>query len=409
VKMIETLYSAAGDPLDAASRFVGRRATGPFSTTVLDFCDALSSQLLTSAATRDFPEIQAFGFAIRRAALNRWAKAFNESTASVVRVPRGCVLHFAPANVPTVFAYSWLWATLLGNHSIVRLSERRPRASRVLEDILFKSLAAADPSLRDSTVAVSYPHSVETTQKLSALADVRIIWGGDASVRTIRAIPGRPGGVDLGFADRMSVCVLRADYVKSLNSAALEELASALAVDFCTFDQAACSSPRIAVWVGSEDEFTVAAKRLWDAVDAALERRGYFVDAAAAITKMTEAAVQAAAGTSISSVVPSNRLTVTRGVPGLLESRCATAGWGMIHEFRLADLADLPALCSSKLQTIVAAGFDRATLTYLVVEGSMTGVDRIVAAGEALAFDRHWDGFDMMLELTRTVHISSRL
>jgi Acyl-CoA reductase (LuxC) len=407
--MMETLYSATGDPLDAASRFVGRRATAPFAAAVLDFCDELSGQLLASAATRDFPEIQAFGFAIRRAALNRWAKAFNESTAAVVRVPRGCVLHFAPANVPTVFAYSWLWATLLGNHSIVRLSERRPRASRLLEEVLFKSLAAADPSLRCSTVAVSYAHDVELTQKLSAFADVRIIWGGDASVRAIRGISGRPGGVDLGFADRMSACVLRADYVKSLNSTALEELASALAVDICTFDQAACSSPRIAVWVGSQDDFTVAAKRLWHAVDAELERRGYFVDTAAAIMKMTEAAVQAAAGTSIASLVPSNRLTVTRGIPELLESRCATAGWGMVHEFCVSDLADLPALCSSRLQTVVSVGFDRATLNYLVLDTSMTGVDRIVAPGEALAFDRYWDGFDMMLELTRTLHISARL
>ncbi|MFC6804089.1 acyl-CoA reductase [Deinococcus caeni] len=41
-------------------------------------------------------------------------------------MPRGLVFHVPPANVDTIFIYSWLMSVLAGNRNVIRLSSREP-------------------------------------------------------------------------------------------------------------------------------------------------------------------------------------------------------------------------------------------------------------------------------------------
>ena len=55
--------------------------------------------------------------------------------------PRGNVFHLPPANVDTIFVYSWAISALAGNHNVVRISSRSAGAAEViLEDQLLASL-----------------------------------------------------------------------------------------------------------------------------------------------------------------------------------------------------------------------------------------------------------------------------
>ncbi len=50
--------------------------------------------------------------------------------------PRGNVFHVPPANVDTIFVYSWALSALAGNHNVVRISERSAAAAETILDAL---------------------------------------------------------------------------------------------------------------------------------------------------------------------------------------------------------------------------------------------------------------------------------
>src|SRR5229473_1854189 len=47
----------------------------------------------------------------------------------VRRFPRGLVFHVPPANVDTIFVYSWALSALAGNRNVVRISPRAAGAA----------------------------------------------------------------------------------------------------------------------------------------------------------------------------------------------------------------------------------------------------------------------------------------
>jgi hypothetical protein len=203
----EVVYAGAGESTveEALDGSFGRALTNvPFAPEALELCDRLSVAIGRSKAAREHPELQAFAFSIRRAELLRLHAQFEALAGeSLVLRPRGCVLHFAPANADTLFAYSWIWSALLGNRNIVRLSSRRSDVSRTLESMICDRLADAADPIKLGTLMVSYEHDPDVTARLSALADVRLIFGGDRSVQTIKCVPAKPGTVDVGFVDRL--------------------------------------------------------------------------------------------------------------------------------------------------------------------------------------------------------------
>ena len=80
----------------------------------------------------------------------------------------------------TIFIYSWLLSVLAGNRNIIRLSLRVSPQTEILCRLFNQTLEATPDSLKDSTLMIRYGHEREITQALSAVVDVRVIWGGDA-------------------------------------------------------------------------------------------------------------------------------------------------------------------------------------------------------------------------------------
>ena len=74
-------------------------------------------------------------------------------------------------------------------------------------------------------VTYSYPSAVtkkEITDAFSALCNVRVIWGGDATIAEIRKSPLPPRSNEITFADRHSAAVINADsYLAADNKAAI--------------------------------------------------------------------------------------------------------------------------------------------------------------------------------------------
>ena len=94
----------------------------PFKSGTMDLCAALSGRLMQ---LREHPEAVALGFWMRPAALARMRAEFEASIPrNQLAVPRGLAFHITPANVDTLFVYSWVLSLLVGNANIVRISSR---------------------------------------------------------------------------------------------------------------------------------------------------------------------------------------------------------------------------------------------------------------------------------------------
>ncbi|GAA3128834.1 acyl-CoA reductase [Nonomuraea salmonea] len=264
--------AGAAVPVEELLKQVGESRLQVGDERVKEFLAAFGRRLLRPALARRHPELGSLGFFLRPAEL---ARTLAELAGEHVRVPRGLIFHLPPANVDTVFVYSWALSALMGNRNVVRLSPRSGAVAQVILETLHETLATADPVIAATQRIVSYHRSDEVTAALSAACDLRVVWGGDHSVREIRRHPLAPHARDLTFPDRSSFAVVRAAAWLCAPRAARVSIAEGFVNDTYWFDQAACSSPRTVFWVGAEDDCEAARADFTGHVSRVVTVRGW--------------------------------------------------------------------------------------------------------------------------------------
>ncbi|HEX6470980.1 MAG TPA: acyl-CoA reductase [Streptosporangiaceae bacterium] len=367
---------------------------------VIDFLSGVSKRLLDPAVTRRHPELGPLGFFLRRAELLRALPA----PADGRRQPRGLIFHVPPANVDTIFAYSWALAALTGNHNVVRLSARAAGAAEAVLAALNEALAGAHPAIGQTQRIVTYGHDAEVTERLSAACDLRVIWGGDRAVNDVRRHPIRPLARDLTFPDRASFAAVSVPGWAAADHDARRAAAAAFAADAYWFDQAACASPRAVYWIGP-DLAAARARAEFDALLAAAVRdRGWAIEPAMAVQNRVGAYGAAADGTAtaigfVSDMVTTLDLAVPAAYPR------ARLGTGVFAHATLARLTDLAGVVDRRDQTLTYFGFSAEELRDLATALAGRGIDRIVPFGAALSFSPVWDGYDLPREFTKIMTI----
>jgi hypothetical protein len=300
-----------------------------------------------------------------------------------------------------MFVYSLAVSLLVGNANVVRLSQRRSETTDILIDVL-NAVTARHPAIAQSLAIVSYGHDLRPSALLSRAADVRVIWGGDQTIETIRALPLAPHATELLFGDRFSLAVLGHDHDGSD-----EELAERLFADAYWFDQMGCSSPRLLVAVGELSAARDRLRRTFSALQAVIERRRYTLELGAVLAKRAHAYGALADRPVRAYHEHSNELTVIE-LDTLHDFDRTHPGAGLFYAAVVDDLLDLAPFIVRKDQTMTVAGVDEARLAAFVAAVNGGGIDRIVPTGQALEFGRYWDGYDLLAELTRRVHAPRR-
>jgi len=360
---------------------------------------------------RDHPEAVALGFWMRPASLARMRAGFEASIpGDQLAVPRGLAFHITPANVDTLFVYSWVLSLLVGNANIVRLSSRStPVRTRILEAVgtALEEPAMAHLGRRNQFVLTD--HDERSLRDLSAASDVRVVWGGDATVEHFRRFPIPVRGRDVVFPDRHSMAILDAASVATLDDAGVGSLADRFFDDAFWFDQGACSSPRLLLWRAAEDPYASeqAVRRFRGAVSAAISRRHYTAEVGMALNKMAFATDVAARFDGVHIHTVSNEATWVR-LGSVADYDRENCGGGLFFEIMSHDLAaDLSTLVGSRDQTVTTFGVGRDELVALASGLNGRGIDRFVPVGRALAFDSTWDGSDLLTEFSRRVVIDA--
>lgn len=391
---IETLLGTVDDGADLY----------PGDERIAGFLAAVSRELLTPAVRRRHAELASLGFFLRRAELTRIqhrleGAADPGSGITVLRFPIGLVFHVPPANVDTIFLYSWALSALAGNRNIVRLSPRSGGAAAMVLSALNNALEAANPVVARTQRIIRYSRDEEATAALSAACDLRVIWGGDSAVTELRRQPLAPRARDLTFPDRSSFAVVSA---RGWASAAPDDRRRAVVAfynDAYWFDQAACASPRCIVWVGDVPATAVARQEFEALLDDVVTQEQPAVDAAMAVQKRVSTYGLAADGAAGAVRFLRNELA-TVDVVGRDLPR-AWLGTGTFPQARIETLSELVPLLNRRDQTLSHFGFTRDELLGFVKHLGGRAIDRIVPWGAALEFAPVWDGYDLLNEFSR--------
>ena len=377
----------------------------PFAPEVIQFCGRLSRLIFQSKSARAFPDLQALAFWMRPAGLG----PLNESvrrleTAHSRLVPRGIVFHIPPANVDTMFVYSWIVSLLMGNRNLIRISSSETPQVALLCQILNEALAEADPVFQNQTIIVQYGHEREITELFSRSADVRVIWGGDQTVNAIRSVPLPPHATELTFPDRFSLCAIRAKKYLDLDEDQGNSLAEKFYNDTFWFDQMACSSPRLMLWCGDKEECQLASRLFFTRLQACIHRKGYAPEVGVRMNRFTFAC-QAILDRPITAYQDFQGDLPVLTLGSLENFSREHCGGGLMLEFHSSGLEALVPAVTHRDQTLTQFGFDSIELEKLVRLLNGRGIDRIVPIGEALRFQHFWDGYDLFQSLSRSIYV----
>ncbi|MFM2481462.1 acyl-CoA reductase [Celerinatantimonas sp. YJH-8] len=357
-----------------------------FDPLILNFIEAFCERI---GHLPDAPNAKALAFFLRARALQ---SAIAEREQQGPRSPLGLSFHLVPSNVPMSAFYSALASLLQGNPTLVRLSSTLLPEQEAVLAVLAQLLSEPRwQAISERVRFIRYPHSDTITRAISAQAASRVIWGGDASIAQIRQYPLSAGARELSFANRQSLALLDEQSIRQLPGRSLELQLSQLATDISLFDQQSCSSPALLVWVGSDDS---------------LRERVFRQLAEAYPDEHKQHSAQQA---HLQLAAADGRIDHYQWIDAL--------GWGhlrasadelIVPEHRGGTLywlqtPDLNWLAQpANFQTCVAVGISRELLREKLLEHPEFRLDRIVAPGQALAFDWHWDGWDLLSALSRS-------
>lgn len=373
----------------------------PFSPLPLQFCQDFAYQLQHHPIAIDDPSWAAFSFWLRPRKLENYKKllTFPEN-----RLGRGLTFHIAPANMPTMFLYSFFISLLAGNANIVRISPRLTAKVQPVCDLLKQLLHTPTyKPIEEQNTFLTYSHEKKITDYFSKQCNSRIIWGGDKTISEIRKSPLSPMAIDIPFADRYSVSIFDCDYIAACTEEELKNAVHHFYLDTYEVDQNACSSPRFIFWLEKDaPTFFLAQQRWWQALTVEIQK--YDLAAIKVSKKYAEAWTFAMHTPEIQTFTyASNRLYVYT-LSALPEDLTSLSGsFGQFFQYPIKKLEDIIPYMTNKIQTVTTLNLDNQMLRTQLIQAGITGVDRIVPVGQAMDMDIIWDGRNLLDTLTRII------
>lgn len=371
-------------------------AKKPFDCDVVDFLNDVSGVLMKNKDVRQYSDIITFAFWIRKASVSRQREYFIQHDGTY-KTGRGAAFHIAPSNVPVNFAYSLAAGLLGGNANIVRVPSKEFEQVSVIAEA-FNTVLKNHPDLKPYVFLVRYGRDREINDLFSSVADIRVVWGGDATIAELRKSPLPPRSIELTFADRYSIAVIDSDSYLTIENKG--KTAEDFYNDTFLSDQNACTSPRIVVWTGEHIE--EAKNIFWNEEHKVVERK-YNFKAIQAVNKLTGTYLAAIAVPGCKVETHRDNRIVRINVPevnALLMDYKGNSGF--FFEYDCKDIIELKDLCDDKrCQTIAYIG-ENAKLLPLLQSG-VKGIDRIVPIGKTMDFDLIWDGYNFIGMMSRTV------
>lgn len=360
------------------------------------FIAEVSAKLMSSPLIRQYPDLSALAFWGRKKNLEKMKNNFGDVSGWL---GRGLCFHIAPSNIPINFAFTYWFGLLAGNANIVRLpSKEFPQVEALCT--VFKDVIKNYPKIAERTAFVKYPRDDEITAEFCKMADVRMIWGGDETIASIKQMPSKPRCIDVAFADRYSLALIDANAILSASAEEIKKLADNFYNDTFLMDQNACSSPQIILW---QNDNSQAREIFWEAVFDVTKQK-YVLQDASAVDKYTLMCEEAINNPNFVGCSREENLIYREELSRLDDDIVNHRGKsGYFYEYALSDIDELLKVVDEKFQTITYFGVDALSVREKLVLTHSLGIDRIVPVGKAMDIDIIWDGFDLVKVTARKI------
>lgn len=366
-----------------------------FSEAVIYFLSCLSEELLHNSEAKKYGDVIAYAFWIRRKALE---KVRDEYDAVSNRIGRGMSFQITPSNIPVQFAVSMTYSLIGGNVSVVRLSNKGFSQVDIICQAINKILDTRCGDIKPYVLVLRCGHEDETAKWLSENCDIRMIWGGDATVNQIRKLSIQPRCVELCFSDRYSIAVIDSDEYLKTDS---QVLAADFYNDTYYSDQNACSSTRLIVWVGESVE--KAKTVFWKAIEREVEDK-YNLSEISGSDKLLKTAVCAVNHPGIKEIRTNNAIVRVELPELFFDVMDYKGNSGYFFEYETNDLTKIIPILGKRCQTVSFWGETIGNdLRRMVFDQGVRGVDRIVPLGHTMDLSMIWDGYDLPLALSRII------
>lgn len=393
MKNLDITYLAGG-PIEK------KEPVGLFDDVACEFLNDLSNEIKADKRTRSYPDVASFAFYCRKGNILRLREMYQDAEA---RMGRGLAFHIAPSNVPVNFAFTYLFGLISGNANVVRVSAKPFGQVDVICDAMNRLFALEKYArIREQTAIIRYERKKEITDRLSALADARIIWGGDATIREIRESPIPSRAKELTFADRYSFGILQAESVMDASENEMKRLAGQFYNDTYLMDQNACSTPHLICWLcDSQTVLAHAKERFWNAIFEASSKYDLadikvsdkYVMLCKMAMDMRNLRIQRFENLLYVVSLPSvpSRITDLRG------------RFGLFFQCDLKSLDDIAPCIDKTVQSCMYYGIDKEQILQMMCKNHLLGIDRIVEFGNSLDIGVIWDGYDLPREMSRVI------
>jgi hypothetical protein len=364
----------------------------------LNFCVALSKELLKNKRVRDYPSIVAFAFFCRQSNLK---KILSEVNCTNMRIGWGCILHIPPSNVPINAMFSMLMGLLSGNSNIVRLPSSNFPEVRLVIDVIIDLLERDEfKKLRDRLYFVKSSRSSEALVRLISFVDGVLVWGGDVTAEIFRKFPKKNRAVEIYFTDRSSSAVLSCLELENLNMKELNELFRKFYNDTLLFDQLACSSPQKIFWMCDTKNYKKIQVLFWNGFSRYLYDNNVNLNQNIKTDKMINII------SNIQTVKSSIQVEKYSDAIWTIEnsSNNLNLNHGVFQNVNVNTLAEIAPWLNTREQTLCYFGINKISILEHALDTDWN-IDRIVPIGSALDMKMTWDGINVLERLSRIVDL----
>ena len=375
----------------------------PYNKITCAFLAEFSKKLNLQKNINEISDLKALAFWCRKKNIEYLIK---KNLSDEIRIGLGLIFHITPSNIATNFIYSLFFGLLTGNSNVVKISSKKTIQSEIICKCLNLILKQKKfVKLKKRIVIIRYENNDNYTKNISYKCNLRVIWGGDETIKKIRKFELNPSSTDITFADRSSICIIDSNSIIKLDSFSLSILVEKFYNDTYLVDQNACSSPHIIFWKGKKNVNRRAQKKFWDKLYALVIRK-YNLEESSAVEKYTLLCKKINFLRNNCNFIKYENYIYILKLKKLFKNLDELRGkWGLFYEYETNNLNKISIFLNKKFQTMTYFGLDKNFCKKIVVDNLTDGIDRIVPVGQALDINLNWDGFDLNKSLTRVVEV----
>ncbi len=373
-----------------------------FSQIACDFLDELSKNLMRNKQAKTYQDIISFAFWCRKSNIDKLKNQFSDSD---IRIGLGLIFHISPSNVPINFAYTFVFGLITGNSNVIRVSSKNfPQTIIICQEIKNLFNKKKYKNLKKKNLFIKYNHDDKITRYYSSICNARVIWGGNKTINDLRSVPIPANAKEIVFSDKYSICIINSDKLNKLKNIDIKKIAERFYNDTFLFDQNACSSPHLILWLGKDHQS--ASKKFWEQLSS-IAKSKYKLEASSNIDKIMKLHEDSAKLQNIKNIYKMNNYIYRVQLKKLSENLHKLRGkWGYFYEYYLKNLNIITKFINTNFQTITYYGVKKSDMVDFAKNNNLKGVDRIVPIGEALEIGLVWDGIDLRRSLSRIIDIN---